>query len=264
MSNIDVFSGGADGLCGLHQFRLTYRIDSTLLTGVKRDLRLLDRVEANSSDVVSVFNVPVGTNREALFRLLGLGVQCICFDGHFKGIVGKHPGLTLLVDQAAETCGEHIEDLHVHPAEIYRMMKPYGDPLRLLVQEPAILTHLRRGRESDLRKAREIDAKMSGAGGDIYVLPEGAWCRRIRGDYANHLALKEPDRAHAVLTHNRTEDYTVSVRAPVTRPRGADRLCEQFEDGGGRPATGGINALPGKQLAEFTSRFFAQFQQLGR
>jgi hypothetical protein len=156
-----------------------------------------------------------------------------------------------------------LEDLHVHPAEIYRMMKAYRDPLRLLAQDPAILKNLRRGRESDLRMAGEIDATLAGAGGGIYVLPEDAWCRRIRGDYANHLAAKEPDRAHAVLTRNRTDDYTVSVRAPMVRPEGADRLCEQFEFGGGRPAAAGIGGLPANRLAEFSSRFFAQFQRVG-
>jgi hypothetical protein len=168
-----------------------------------------------------------------------------------------------LVGNGQSNMTKRIEDLHFHPAEVYRMMKSYREPDRLLSNEPLILKNLRQGRESDLRKALEIDAKMAGAGSAIYVLPEDAWCRRIRGDYANHLALKEPDRAHAVLTHNRTDDDTVSVRASMARPKGTDQLCAQFEDGGGRPAVAGINQLPAKQLAEFTSRFFAHFQPVG-
>lgn len=167
--------------------------------------------------------------------------------------------LGLLLDYNAH--GERIEDLHFHPAELYRMMKPYREPTRLLVH--SMLKRLRNGRQSDLDKAIEAGAKTAGPGGSIYVLPKGAWSRRIRGDYANHLALKEPDRAHAVLTHNRRDDYAVSVRAPLVRPKGAGPLCEQFEDGGGRSDAAGINRLPAKRLAEFTSHFFAQFQQLG-
>ena len=41
MANFDVFSGGADGLCALHQYRLTYLGDANLVTGAKGDGRLL-------------------------------------------------------------------------------------------------------------------------------------------------------------------------------------------------------------------------------
>ena len=40
---IDVFNGDADGLCALHQLRLAEPLaDAQLVTGVKRDIALLD------------------------------------------------------------------------------------------------------------------------------------------------------------------------------------------------------------------------------
>ena len=46
MRSIDVFNGDADGICALHQLRLhTPRPGAQLVTGVKRDIRLLRRVE---------------------------------------------------------------------------------------------------------------------------------------------------------------------------------------------------------------------------
>ena len=46
--NYDVFDGDADGLCALHQFRLKNPAPAKLVTGVKRDIKLLDRVEAST------------------------------------------------------------------------------------------------------------------------------------------------------------------------------------------------------------------------
>ena len=41
MSYIDIFNGDADGILALHQLRLTNPQKSRLITGVKRDTKLL-------------------------------------------------------------------------------------------------------------------------------------------------------------------------------------------------------------------------------
>jgi len=43
-NNIDIFNGDADGICALIQYRLANPAESTLVTGVKRDISLLERV----------------------------------------------------------------------------------------------------------------------------------------------------------------------------------------------------------------------------
>ena len=53
----DVFNGDADGLCALHQWRLAHPAESTLVTGVKRDIRLLSKVDAHAGDEVCVFDI---------------------------------------------------------------------------------------------------------------------------------------------------------------------------------------------------------------
>ena len=53
----DVFNGDADGLCALLQLRLAEPIESTLITGVKRDIELLKRVTVHKNDVVTVLDI---------------------------------------------------------------------------------------------------------------------------------------------------------------------------------------------------------------
>lgn len=44
MTHYDIFNGDADGLCALVQLRLQHPAETSLVTGVKRDIQLLDRV----------------------------------------------------------------------------------------------------------------------------------------------------------------------------------------------------------------------------
>jgi hypothetical protein len=53
--------------------------------------------------------------------------------------------------------------------------------------------------------------------------------------------------------------YTVSVRAPIENPRGAETLCLKFETGGGRQAAAGINLLPEADYPRFVAEFNKAF-----
>ena len=55
MAYIDVFNGDADGLCALHQLRLADPQNSTLITGVKRDIDLVKQVQAIKRGLPSPF-----------------------------------------------------------------------------------------------------------------------------------------------------------------------------------------------------------------
>ena len=68
--HFDVFNGDADGLCALQQLRLAEPLHSTLVTGPKRDISLLKRVSASAGDHVTVLDISLDKNREALLSLL--------------------------------------------------------------------------------------------------------------------------------------------------------------------------------------------------
>jgi len=52
MANYDVFNGDADGIISLVQLRLSQPREAQLVTGRKRDIKLLERVPAGEGDRV--------------------------------------------------------------------------------------------------------------------------------------------------------------------------------------------------------------------
>ena len=283
MSHYDAFNGDADGICALHQLRLVSPLDSTLVTGVKRDIALLQRIvpEARSGDTVTALDVSLEVNRAALLALLGHGVRVEYFDHHYAGDIPTDPGLHALIDPAPDVCtgilvdrhlggrqriwavvaafgdnlaynayGDTEADLIVPPATLYRTLCPYADPFAFMRDEP-VYAQIDRSRREDLARARAARPHASLPGAKVYVLPDEAWTRRVRGAFANELANQSPDLAHAILTPDDRGGYAVSLRAPLARPTGADTLCRRFVTGGGRRSAAGINHLPDDGLPVF-------------
>ena len=69
--NYDLFNGDADGICALLQLRKAEPREATLVTGVKRDINLLGKVEAGAGDLITVLDVSMDKNRAALDKVLG-------------------------------------------------------------------------------------------------------------------------------------------------------------------------------------------------
>ncbi|MBT0569325.1 acetyltransferase [Curvibacter sp. CHRR-16] len=317
MRQFDVFNGDADGICALHQLRLAQPQAAELVTGVKRDVLLLDRVLAAAGDRITVLDISLHSNRADVLRLLQAGAVLEYFDHHHAGEIPQHPGLhahintdaavctSLLVDQylggayhlwaiaaafgdnlqdgaraladraklsATQIAtlahvgeclnyngyGDSLEDLHFHPAALYTELKPYANPL-VFAHESKAFARLATGFANDIALTDTTKPWHASDAGAVFVLPDAAWSRRVSGVYANRLATARPARAHAVLTPNSSGCYTVSVRAPISRPHGADVLCLRFPSGGGRTGAAGINQLPVAQLDAFVTCFEEQF-----
>jgi hypothetical protein len=146
--------------------------------------------------------------------------------------------------------GDTDADLIVHPAALYRMLARYSDPFDFMRCEP-VFERIRACRHGDLEMARLEQPQLAFPGATVYVLPDEPWSRRVRGSFADDLASRYPDTAHAVLTPDARHGFTVSVRTPLARRFGADALCRKFATGGGRAAAAGINHLPAEQLPAF-------------
>jgi hypothetical protein len=134
--------------------------------------------------------------------------------------------------------GESVEDLHFHPAELYRRLRHFADPLVFAARAPEF-DLLRRACAGDLEQARTLAALQRGDGCIVVFMPDEAWCRRVSGVFANELARVHPEQAIAILVA-RVGGYRVSLRAP----RGIQNLARQFGSGGGRERAAGIQFLP--------------------
>lgn len=154
--------------------------------------------------------------------------------------------------------GSSLEDLFYHPAELYRKIRAYEDPLDFISADEAYLI-LRDGYQADMAQASQVKPEYEDAQVAVYFLPDKKWSRRVSGVFGNNLAQAEPDRAHAVLTRKRDGMFQVSVRAPLRNRTGADTLCRQFASGGGRQAAAGINSLPPDSVEMFVQAFQAHF-----
>jgi len=147
--------------------------------------------------------------------------------------------------------GSAVEDLHFHPADLYREFVAFSDPLKLIASEPLAWQQLRDGYEADMTKGLAAPALAETGSSLVVKLPDEAWARRVSGVLGNDLANQNPDKACAIVTEKADGNYLVSIRAPLNNRTGADEVARQFPTGGGRMAAAGINALPAEQLDAF-------------
>lgn len=111
MEYIDVFNGDADGITALHQWRLTYPANSILITGVKRNIKLLEMVPAKSNQQLTVFDISLKSNLEFLDVHLVLQNSIIWIDHHQTGSPIKNPCLKLHIDETPGTCTSNIVNI---------------------------------------------------------------------------------------------------------------------------------------------------------
>ncbi len=313
MKFFDVFNGDADGICALIQLRLAEPRESTLITGVKRDISLAGRVPTDEPAQVTILDISLDKNRDAVDALLAADCSVFYVDHHFPGDdLPDAPDFTALIDTQPTTCtsllvdqhlggrfhnwaiaaafgdnlnavgeemaakdglsskqteslrtlgvcinyngyGATVEDLHFHPADLYREFVKFGDPLELIASAPAAWQQLRDGYEADMEQGLAAPVLSESATSLVIKLPDEAWARRVSGVLGNELANRNPDKACAIVTSKADGTYLVSIRAPLNNRSGADEVARKFPTGGGRKAAAGINALPADQLDEFLS-----------
>ena len=104
MATYDIFNGDADGICALTQLRNAAPKDSTLVTGVKRDIQLLDKIDPAAGDDITVLDVSLDKNREALQKALAAGASVFYVDHHFAGEIPESDNLTTVINTAADVC----------------------------------------------------------------------------------------------------------------------------------------------------------------
>ena len=136
--NHDVFNGDADGICALHQLRLAFPAANNLVTGTKREIDLLQRVEAGSGDEVTVLDLALSNNREALLAMLGKGVKVQYFDHHVSENIPDHQNLTAMIDTSPDVCTSLLVNRYLDgKCLIWAVIGAFGDNLQEVAYEVA-------------------------------------------------------------------------------------------------------------------------------
>ncbi len=130
MAHYDVFNGDADGICALTQLRNAQPVESTLVTGVKRDISLLKQVDAAPGDVVTVLDVSLDKNRDALVGVLEAGASVFYCDHHFAGEIPESEHLTALINTEPDVCTSLLVNGHLQGAFVeWAVVGTFGDNL---------------------------------------------------------------------------------------------------------------------------------------
>lgn len=154
-----VFNGDADGICAAHQLRLAGAAPERIVTGVKRDVRLLERVSAEAGDHVTVADISLDTNRDALTRLLNADVYVTWFDHHHAGVLPVQKNFESHIDAAPDVCSSLLVDRHLSGRyRAWAVTAAFGDNLADAARDAARVLQLGDAR---LKQLQELGVLMN-------------------------------------------------------------------------------------------------------
>lgn len=129
--HFDVFNGDADGICALAQIRLAEPREAQLVTGVKRDIKLLEKVDAREGSQVCALDISMDKNRAGLQRVLEAGAEVFYCDHHFAGDIPHHENLHAIINTAPDVCTSILVNNHLDGAFLeWAVVGAFGDNLR--------------------------------------------------------------------------------------------------------------------------------------
>lgn len=154
----DIFNGDADGICALHQLRLiTPCPDGILITGVKRENRLLSLLEDVRESSLTVLDISLESNRPYLQPLLDHGNQILYIDHHFAGEVLESPALAAHINPDPNTCTSLIVDSLIQGRyRKWAIVAAFGDNLHNAAEHAARSLSLSNSMSEQLRELGEL------------------------------------------------------------------------------------------------------------
>ena len=128
MTNYDVFNGDTDGIFAWHQLRLTHPRDAEIVTGVKRDVNLASKVNAEEGDLVTIMDVSHAKNRKDVQRILDSGAIIEYFDHHDPKELIEHPNITYHINTEPNISTGLIVNSHVNGQnQLWSIATAFGD-----------------------------------------------------------------------------------------------------------------------------------------
>lgn len=224
---IDVCNGDADGLCALHQLRLAEPSEAELVTGLKREIDLLARVEAGAGDMVTVLDISLDRNRAALMRMLDRGARVRYFDHHYAGVLPTHAGLQAVIDPAPGICSSMLVDRHLRGQyRSWAVVGAFGDNLIESARALAGTAGLDAGQSAKLHElGAAINYNAYGeSDADVAIHPREVY--RLMRPHADPLEFHAREPAVKLLLARCRDDMAIALR---TAPSYEDAQRALFE-----------------------------------
>ena len=272
------YNGDADGICSMVQWGLVHGIDGHRITGVKRDIELLERVHPTKGDEIIVMDISLARNHSRAQELSKNGFAITWFDHHLAG--DPIEGIKSFIDTSSDVCTARIVERELAIKSDWAQVALHGDGLSIHSSKPEfkelgeLLNYNGYGADlSDLhfhpdellllclqakspqnfmdtqafrilKNGFESDlsnAKNIELSDGYYLLPNEPWARRVVGVMA-HRINESSDGPH-VIAIDKGDTLQISIRGK----QGIGELCKIF-GGGGRATAGGIDALPKDEI----------------
>ena len=216
MRRFDVCNGDADGLCAVVQWRLAHPAEAALITGLKREIALLQQVDAAAGDEVLVCDLSMQRNLQPLRQLLARGVQVQYFDHHKVDDIPQHPGLQAHIDFDPRVCTSLLMDRRLGGRfRAWALVGAYGDNLTAVADGLAEQMGLDAAVRRQLRLLGEaINYNAYGdAPGDQHISPQRLYALMQR--YAQPQQLLRDERIGDELDALRRADLQQALAQPL-------------------------------------------------
>ena len=110
--------------------RLANPQSSELITGVKRDIALVERVLPKVGDQLTVLDISLRANARGVERALQVGAHIQYFDHHATGDLPRHPNFKSHIDTADEVCTSLLVDQYLAGRyRLWAVVAAFGDNL---------------------------------------------------------------------------------------------------------------------------------------
>ncbi|GHE80412.1 DHH family phosphoesterase [Thalassotalea profundi] len=165
--HFDVFNGDADGIIALVQLRLAQPKESILVTGVKRDINLVEQVDVSTASSMTVLDISMEKNTEALNKVLAHNIPTFYVDHHRTGDIPVSEWLTTIINTDANTCTSLLINEHLNGQFAYwAIAAAFGDNMNLSATSLANKLGLSEEQQAQL-KALGIYVNYNGYGATI-------------------------------------------------------------------------------------------------
>ena len=228
MKYFDVFNGDADGICALHQLRLAEpRPEAELITGVKRDIRLLQQLAGTTNAGITVLDVSLDSNREALIPLLEAGCSIVYIDHHYSGEIPDTPNLETHIDPNPEVCTSLIVNRLLEGKYCaWAVAGAFGDNLHQSAKQAAETLSLT---ESDIAALKELGELLNYNGygpavADLYYSPADLY--REVSNYPDPFGFIEQSGVLSRLRQGYQDDMQQAEACKPMKQTAAGRIFE--------------------------------------